>query len=788
MWRPAVPASADHAVASQNKPRLLFMRFGRPNLPGFVKLHLDDQVRCLEQRFVVKIVDTPIDYDLVCDEFQPDLSLFESGVYVGMRNIRGINSHPGIPRLGFIHCDAYCRSRKAAIADMDRWGINQFVTTSVALPAHTPEIADRMFVWPNFVDPQIFKDFGLPKTIPILFTGSQASHYPWRNAAHRVLSPYFTHAQTPHFGWFETAAEKSRGMPAGEQYARLINSSRVAPTCGSVAMEVVRKHFEIPACRTCLITQRNPMLETAGFVDGTNCIFAEESDMLDRVRSLLLQPDECERIAIAGQRLVAMNHTASQRNQIAEWFDLHLRAGPRQRVVQANPFLPMSIVDTPSFAFSPPASAGRERRLLDDGAKLLTLGEHDCAEISYTRARNYHSTAEATIGLALCQLLKGNAQTAVRMLRKEIEYSSHPGNSGEPDPVEWAYLIVALLCADRTLEALAHAERYPHLRHPELDATRQAIRLIGDIGLPQGDAAPATTRRASLHTLGNYRRVSFPVRLARLLEACKQQRVAHLVRSSHACPVGNAGEMRRLWIVPLAHALSRTRSLARGIRNTLVRRHNIVCTQVARLIPSKWGRTNPTLDLMEQAVSRASARTALVIGRAASVQMLEPVVKALARSPVLTDALVLLCEARGNHPTQHLEGSPVIKVVALQSRAELISHVRQAVSGWRVQGGECELLAINLGDFPELGPTLSQLPARTVVLLGLDGARDQEAIEFYLSSPKYVLDRFGADDGYAVLTVQARQQHEMHANDQRSLRGGRTGVVNVEHFRGTQPT
>ena len=93
-------------------------------------------------------------------------------------------------------------------------------------------------------------------------------------------------------------------MIFGADYARLINSSVFVPTCGTIANEVVRKHFEIPGCRTCLVTEKTPGLVAAGFSDMENCVFADEHDVLDKINHLFSNPDIIQSIADQGHSLV----------------------------------------------------------------------------------------------------------------------------------------------------------------------------------------------------------------------------------------------------------------------------------------------------------------------------------------------------------------------------------------------------------------------------------------------------------------------------------------------------
>src|SRR5215510_12959387 len=97
---------------------------------------------------------------------------------------------------------------------------------------------------------------------------------------------------------------------------------------------------------------------------------------------------------------------------------------------------------------------GLNRALWAEGDAKLGSGHYDEAETLYLRCLSYHHIPEARLRLALCYLYKGNAYLALRW-------------DAEPDPIEWPYLIVALLCCGKLREATARANQFQTLCHPE---------------------------------------------------------------------------------------------------------------------------------------------------------------------------------------------------------------------------------------------------------------------------------------------------------------------------------
>src|SRR4051812_32730114 len=157
------------------KPKLVyFQNRYDPTLPAFLLTHAREQVACLSAFFDVTVINADSDYRRICDTYQPDLALFESGVNhdtCRAPRISHTNYAPQVPKVGLHHGDGFCNARAGFISDMERWGIETFFPISVTTAEHPPEIAERLFVWPVFVDPSVHRDYGLPKSIPVLFTG-----------------------------------------------------------------------------------------------------------------------------------------------------------------------------------------------------------------------------------------------------------------------------------------------------------------------------------------------------------------------------------------------------------------------------------------------------------------------------------------------------------------------------------------------------------------------------------------------------------------------------------------
>ncbi|MDN3310109.1 glycosyltransferase [Microbacterium oryzae] len=481
------------------KPRLTFFRvLGEPELPTFVRGHFRDQERCLAQFFDVTVVTESADYDEIVDRTEPDLVLFESGVYARAgRAITNTHTHPEVPKLGFLHSDGYCLSRSVFLADMDDWGVDTYFAYAMSAVGYTPDIADRTYLWPNFADRSVFRSYPDGKSETILLSGSREANYPWRVRVHRLLAERFPSRSIAHGGWFDRQA--AAAMPVGSDYARSLSSALIVPTCGTIAEEFVRKYVEIPAAGAVLLAERTAIAESAGFVDMENCVFADESDVVDKVEHLLDHPEVLERIAAAGQELAHSRHSIEHRDQIRQWFELNRKAAPGQRIVQPDPFAPMELSEhaAPARTVSLALPPGLDRSLLAEAREQLSADRPMQAAEGFAEVLNLHYEPEAALGLARSWLRSGRPAWARGLLEHATDTGVAAHGASHPDPVEWAWLIRASLCEGDLRTAGERAARYSGIRHPELDRMRSVVAGLG--GATDELALADRSRHRSVH-------------------------------------------------------------------------------------------------------------------------------------------------------------------------------------------------------------------------------------------------------------------------------------------------
>jgi len=649
----ADPSKPTNAVPS--RPRLLFFQWqhaAHEHAVPYLVVHMAHHVRCLAQFFQVTVINEDCDYQEVCDRHQPDLTLFESGYRTSTSrkpSISNIRTHPSIPKLGFLNADAWCDRRAGFLSDMEHWGIETYFSISVIAAEYTPEIADQLFIWPNFIDHDLYRDYGEAKSIPILLTGSVSTLYPWRHKVFKRLKDAFPCLTCPHDGYDQ---RNTVHMLQGESYARTINASFFAPTCGTIGHEVVRKHFEIPGARACLITERSPGLLAAGFIDMENCVFADESTIVDKVEYLLQHREELAAITEAGYRLVHARHTVRQRDQILQWYRLYSTHIPGQRIIQRDPFGPLELVDVATARCGAAIIVqGRDRMLLRKAEAHLRAGHIAEAATAYRSCLTYVAyLPEAKVGLALCHLLAGDAEEAARWLAEPLEITLAEYGAVDPDPVEWAYFCLTLLGRGSLTEAVEAAGRFPTLTHFELARVRAMLDFLSGASPTLNMPAVAPwCQRASLHGVPDRNSEAWLDFVIAILTACGQTGFAEALRAPSSARASESfrtdhvrGGRRLLWIerliqhrrlrhlapgVPPFQALHYSERLVAKMRAALVRRvlpdHVAEAIRRRRALARDRRHNDPVFALVWDVVAENRVRTMLVLGTHHAVAVID---------------------------------------------------------------------------------------------------------------------------------------------------------------------
>lgn len=505
-------------MQDHTKPKLLFFRPKyNPDVPLFLVNHRDERSRCLSQFFNLTIIDYDCDYRQVCDAYEPVACLFEIGFQLLETRqplVSNISTNDMVPRLAFINADAWGYTRSRIMADIQYIEFDAVFAICTTAGEHFPQLKDILYYWPNFIDESIFMRRHEVKDNLIYLTGNMREEYPWRRRIRDALLHAFPANQTPHGGY---SGREAHGMPVGVSYAKMIESAWFAPSCGTMAHDLLRKHLEIPAVGTCLIAERTCVLECAGFMDMTNVVFADEHDVVEKVTYLLRNPETLHSIIENGHNLVHRRHTMRTRSQIYDWLVLHRQAALGERIVQPDPFAKLVLqhrcqTEPQTLHLE---GRGNHLRILDE-----MLGYINAEQWSLTLPliKTAKQIAPAMPDIAFIEayvcLHTGNPRKTLRILVRIIKDTLNCSEKTPPDPIEWAYLIVGLLTTGRTRAAFRHARQFLNISHPELDRARAVVFLIQK-------SVPLTLEsknHLSIHRLPEKSLVSWMSSMANLLE------------------------------------------------------------------------------------------------------------------------------------------------------------------------------------------------------------------------------------------------------------------------------
>ena len=398
-----------------DRKRLLFFRWRYSDrCADFVLANKRLTEQGLAPFFDVVSIDDDCDFAEMVELHEPDLVLLESGsgtLPFARPRVRNTRAHPQLPRLGLLESDPHSGCRSVFLADMERLGVETFVSRVTSMAEYMPEIADRLLIWPWHLDDATFRDRDLDKTVVLTLTGACSPPYPWRERLFPLLAERYPTLRSQHRGYLRSQAVN---MVWGEDYSRMLGASLFSASCGTAWKFLVKKHFEIAGSGCCLVAEDTPALREAGFVDMENCVLGDERDIPAKMDALLMDRPRMAEVTRAGVALLHERHLARHRPQIRQWLDLVAEHGPGADWVQDGPFgdvRPRRGLEDDATAHRP--SHPEDRIYLLHARELLARGEHRAAARLYQKMLDmaWHMP-EPNLGLALCDLHVGLPHSA----------------------------------------------------------------------------------------------------------------------------------------------------------------------------------------------------------------------------------------------------------------------------------------------------------------------------------------------------------------------------------------
>ena len=207
---------------------------------------------------------------------------------------------------------------QARWAEKQKWDI---IFTRYILPFskyHSALEKISKICWmPHCISFDMFKDYGKKKDIDVLMTGYHMDiFYPYRDKAYKILKDkkYFKEVIRP-----EETPKHTKKWPVGKDFSKLLNSSKINITGGSIFNYPILKYMEIASSKSLIFSNFFEELGMLGFEPDVNMVEMDFDNLESQVEWWLEHDNEREEIIENAYRIVKEKHTVQIRvNQIVK--------------------------------------------------------------------------------------------------------------------------------------------------------------------------------------------------------------------------------------------------------------------------------------------------------------------------------------------------------------------------------------------------------------------------------------------------------------------------------------
>ncbi len=435
--------------------------------------------------FETKVVCTDCDLKKEIEDFSADLVF-----YLHMPEMLAVKKplvfpenydcYPEIPRIGMAGGDKYSPVKYASYNALRKLKCQAGVCSLTAGGELIYEADDLpLYHKLGLLYTSILRDYGEEKIIPVGLFGAgfafgteNNNHYQWRQRVTKQLLnrvPLF-HAPRPS----AVNIIKNSHDLVKEKYGRMLNRCKVALTCGTEQHNILEKHLEIPACRTCLVTEESNIVKDYGFRDMENCVFADETNICEKLEYLFVNSERLQEITDAGYELV--QQYLDKEKAFDFYYELYklLKVKKEDERIIQDGVSSFRIVKKNSGELSS-VGYGPDyiRQQWENGFNYLLADDADKAMQSFNNALSYVSYApEAVTGIGIVSLFSGKIQQAEQCFLRNIAHVQRQAGLGLDlcDPVEVAYLVIIYIITNRVGEAQRVLKCMVGVGHPALTA------------------------------------------------------------------------------------------------------------------------------------------------------------------------------------------------------------------------------------------------------------------------------------------------------------------------------
>lgn len=487
----------------------------RPNPANAAILNdaADEWVHALALHCDVETIERDFDLAEVHARVKPDLLVFDA-IHWGRKyrlDIANIDKFPDLPKALLFNSDPHDPMRPLTMEMIAAYGIDTvFCTGHESLQQMNELRRFNCFVVPKYIDSAVFRDYAEDKVVPVTIMSAHLfpTFYPWRAQVTEEIQQVMPTLLYTHPGYSTATADPF--AIRNEAYARMLSRSRFALADTTVLDYVVRKHLEIPAAGSVLVSPPSDALTDFGFVDMENCILgAPGQELYAKMLAVAGDPARYERIRKAGHDLVHAKYTRQAWTWIPEWFACRAALKPGEMVQQQGVFGTFRAAPkgSPSIADFTVQDNPMGVRLRAAREALLGDGDLQAAAEGLGQAMQWIGhVAEPWFMMGVLAFTLGDRDSAAEWLsqRAAVQGQADPA-LGLLDPVEIAWLMLfGYLTADEDLFAQMAdaAAETAHVAIRRVEWLVDGAKPVADMAAAGLDG-PRDGDRLSIHWLGD---------------------------------------------------------------------------------------------------------------------------------------------------------------------------------------------------------------------------------------------------------------------------------------------
>jgi len=388
----------------------------------------------LDTFFDVKTIELLKDGKVTKISGRVDLIILQIVPDIGLMNYPLFFEDESIPKVGYISMDSFSPCRYEGFRYFRKFNIDSYFSIDLNLGMRYKAVRDSLYYIPWFIPSDDLasepikqkKDF-------ILLASHYRGTYPWRNKIFPLLKDQYPTSEIEHFSVF------------GKDFLERLSLAKYIPTDGGFGRIIVNKHLEIPASKSCLITQSTEAVLAMGFKDMENCIMADSLEELKpKIEYCETDDKKYTNIVENGFRLIKDYHTEKNRVQVIDWYKLNKAKDVNSKIVQPELFGTLQLVNKDSLTSTYVQGISDDKIITDEIDLLITEGKFQDAlkkcDFLINEFNDY--CPDFLIRKAIVCISLQDFPAAVKCVLQLFSVEMRNGKAEQPDPVEWGMLLL----------------------------------------------------------------------------------------------------------------------------------------------------------------------------------------------------------------------------------------------------------------------------------------------------------------------------------------------------------